>query len=101
MPEEPCITVLPKQKRKARRKPRRRDDFLWKAIFEDISEDFIRFFFPDADTLFDMEKKFEYLDKEFDSFFPNEEDGTGRVRYVDKLVKVFLKDGAENGFPSI
>ena len=83
------------QKRKAKRKPRRKDDFLWKAIFEDISEDFLRFFFPDADALFDMEKKCEYLDKEFDPFFPQEEDGVGGVRYVDKLVKVFLKGGGE------
>ena len=72
-----------------------RNDMMWKAIFEDLSIDFLRFFFPDADKIFDMEKKVEFLDKEFDQFFPHEEDRTGRVRYVDKLVKVFLKDGAE------
>nr|WP_121273443.1 hypothetical protein [Pedobacter schmidteae] len=83
------------QKRKAKRKRPKKDDFLWKAILEDISEDFLRFFFPDADQLFDMNRKCEYLDKEFDPLFPQEETGAGRVRYVDKLLKVFLKDGGE------
>ncbi|MDR6784533.1 hypothetical protein [Pedobacter africanus] len=82
------------QKRKARRKPRRRDDFLWKAIVEDVSEDFLRFFFPEADALFDFSRKCEYLDKEFDPFFPYEENAA-TVRYVDKLIKVYLKDGTE------
>lgn len=98
MPEEtsiPIQRVQSVQKRNAKRKPPSRDDCLWKAIFEDIAEDFLRFFFPDADKLFDMEKKCEYLDKEFESFFPQEEDGTGGVRYVDKLIKVYLKDGGE------
>ncbi|SMC59271.1 hypothetical protein SAMN04488524_1363 [Pedobacter africanus] len=87
--------VKPKQqKRKARRKPRRRDDLLWKAIVEDVSEDFLRFFFPEADALFDFSRKCEYLDKEFDPFFPYEEN-TAAVRYVDKLIKVYLKNGTE------
>jgi hypothetical protein len=95
MSEEPSTLVPPKQKAKAKNKPPGRDDLMWKAIFEDLSTDFLRFFFPDADRLFDLSKKCEYLDKEFDPFFPHEEDNTGRVRYVDKLVKVFLKDGGE------
>src|SRR5690606_5870344 len=37
---------------------------------------------------------FDYLDKEFESLFPPEPNGKG-VRYVDKLVKVFLKSGRE------
>ncbi|MDR6786121.1 putative transposase/invertase (TIGR01784 family) [Pedobacter africanus] len=91
MHQELSIAELPK--RKAKRKPRRRDDLMWKAIFEDLSVDFLRFFFPDADKLFDLNRKCEYLDKEFDPFFPHEEDTSGRVRYVDKLIKVYLKDG--------
>lgn len=84
----------PHRKRKAKRKPRRKDDFLWKAIVEDIAVDFLRFFFPEAGALFDFGRKCEYLDKEFDPFFPHEENGT-TVRYVDKLIKVYLKDGTE------
>jgi len=83
-----------KRKRRAKRKPRKRDDLMWKAIFEDVFEDFLRFFFSDADNLFDMSRKFEYLDKEFDPFFPQDDDAAG-VRYVDKLVKVYLKDEGE------
>ena len=75
--------------------PRRRDDFLWKAVFEDVFDDFLRFFFPNADELFDMSKKFEYLDKEFDLLAPTEIDGAKGARYVDKLAKVFLKSGGE------
>jgi hypothetical protein len=74
---------------------RRRDDFIWKAIFEDVFDDFLRFFFHNADELFDMSKKFEYLDKEFDLLVPTEKDGAKGARYVDKLAKVFLKNGGE------
>lgn len=84
-----------KQKDETKGKLRSRDDLIWKAILEDVFDDFLRFFFPNADILFDMERGFEYLDKEFDSFFPQEENGAGGVRYVDKLVKVFLKNGDE------
>ena len=75
--------------------PRKRDDFIWKAVFEDIFDDFLRFFFPKADELFDMSKKFDYLDKEFDLLLPTEKDGAKGVKYVDKLAKVYLKNGDE------
>lgn len=73
-------------------KPRKRDDELWKGILEDVFDDFLRFFFPNADELFDLKKKFEFLDKEFNRLFPPEE-GVAGVRFVDKLVKVHLKNG--------
>lgn len=80
------------QKLKTKRKPRRRDDELWKGILDDVFEDFLRFFFPDADELFNFKKKFIFLDKEFNRLFPSEASVAG-VRFVDKLVKVYLKDG--------
>lgn len=55
---------------------------------------FLKFIFPDAESVFDLSKPFDYLDKEFESLFPPESNGKG-VRYVDKLVKVFLKNGGE------
>ncbi|WP_316815377.1 hypothetical protein [Pedobacter nyackensis] len=73
-------------------KPYKRDDELWKGILDDIFEDFLRFFFADAGGLFDFDKKFAFLDKEFNRLFPPEEDTAG-VRFVDKLVKVHLKNG--------
>ncbi len=69
-------------------------DILWKAILEDIFEDFLRFFFPDADDIFDFSKGFEYLDKELEQLFPPEDDHF-ETRYVDKLVKVYTKSGQE------
>lgn len=55
----------------------KKDDAIWKAVFEDVFADFLRFFFPDADELFNMKKGFVYLDKEFDQLFPPEEHAAG------------------------
>jgi hypothetical protein len=71
-----------------------RNDILWKSILEDTFEDFLRFFFHEADELFDFSKDFEYLDKELEQLFPPEDDQYAS-RFVDKLVKVFTKEGHE------
>ena len=73
---------------------RRVDDSLWKSILEQTFSHFLRFIFPEADAVFDLSRPFDYLDKEFEQLFPPESNGKG-VRYVDKLVKVFLRDGSE------
>lgn len=70
----------------------RRDDTLWKSILEDIFEDFLLFFYPDAGSFFDFSKDFEYLDKELEQLFPPE-DNLYQTRFVDKLVKVHCKNG--------
>src|ERR1700712_1054605 len=71
----------------------KRDDTLWKGILENIFDDFLRFFFKDADILFDFEKGFQFLDKELEQLFPFE---NGEApKFVDKLVKVFTKAGKE------
>jgi len=75
-------------------KSRRVDDPSWKSILEQTFSHFLRFIFPEADAVFDLSKPFDYLDKEFETLFPPESTGRG-VRYVDKLVKVYLKDGRE------
>ncbi len=72
----------------------KRNDILWKAALEDLFDDFLRFFFADADSLFDMVKGFEYLDKELEQLFPPDADQYA-PRYVDKLVKVFTAKGSE------
>ncbi len=71
----------------------KRDDTLWKGILENIFDDFLRFFFEDADTIFDFEKGFQFLDKELEQLFPVEESES--PKFVDKLVKVFTKAGKE------
>ncbi|MCF0071151.1 hypothetical protein LZD49_11780 [Dyadobacter sp. CY261] len=70
----------------------KRDDTLWKSILEDIFDDFLLFFDPQADAIFDFSKDFEYLDKELEQLFPPE-DNLYQTRFVDKLVKVHCKNG--------
>jgi len=72
----------------------KRNDILWKSILEDIFDDFLRFFFPNADGLFQLGRGFEYLDKELEQLFPPESDNYA-TRYVDKLVKVYCRSGTE------
>ncbi len=67
-------------------------DKLWKGIIEDLFDDFLYFFFPKWTHQIDFEKNFEFLDQELAQLFPELEDDD---RAIDKLVKVHLKDGAE------
>lgn len=69
-----------------------RRDLLWKAIIEDLFDDFLRFFFPDTAARLDLDRGVEYLDKEMAQLFPPENDQF-EPRLVDKLVKVFTRDG--------
>ena len=71
----------------------KRDDTLWKGILEDLFDDFLRFFYPNADEIFDMARGFDFLDKELEDIFPQTDEEN--IRYVDKLVRVWLKDGTE------
>jgi len=72
----------------------KRDDTLWKAILEDLFDDFLRLFFKGGAELFDLERGFEFLDKELEQLFPSADDKAG-TKFVDKLVKVFTKTGKE------
>ncbi len=68
-------------------------DTLWKAIIEDLFEDFCRYFFPEwSEGVADFSRSPEFLDKELDEIYPEREPGK---RYADKLVKVFTKGGGE------
>ena len=71
-----------------------RNDLLWKGIQEELSDDFLRFFFPDADTRFDLQREPEYLDKELEQLFPPEDEQFA-PRHVDKLIRVFTRNGNE------
>lgn len=70
-----------------------KDDSLWKGILENVFDDFLFFFFDNADELFDIEKGFQFLDKELEQLFPMPEGEA--PKFVDKLVKVFRKEGIE------
>lgn len=73
---------------------RRKDDILLKSAFEETFPDLLRFYFASADEIFEMNKDFEFLDKELSEVFPELEKDGGN-RYVDMLVKAFLKNGKE------
>ena len=70
-----------------------KEDFLWKGIIEELFAAFLLFFFPDYVDEFDLEAKPVFLDKELAKLFPDKDGQKGR--YVDKLVKVKLKNGGE------
>ena len=67
-------------------------DSPWKEVVEIYLPEFIAFFFPKAHNAIDWSKGFEFLDQELQQVARDAELGK---RFVDKLVKVFLKDGQE------
>jgi len=73
---------------------RRKNDQLWKGMIEEVFDDLLRFIFPGADQVFDMQRGFEFLDKELNEMYPEPDKGPD-TRFVDKLVKVFRLDGHE------
>jgi len=73
----------------------KQDDTLWKSLLEDVFDDFFLFFFEEYKDKFDLNKGFEFLDKELEQLFPDEGTETSSPRFVDKLVKVFRKDGGD------
>ncbi|MCF0057278.1 hypothetical protein [Dyadobacter sp. CY356] len=73
---------------------RRKNDILLKSAFEEAFSDLLRFFFKDADSLFDIERGFEFMDKELLELFPDLEK-QGGSRFVDMLIKIYGTDGSE------
>ena len=73
---------------------RHNKDILWKGLLEIVFDDLLRFVFPNADQVFDLQREFAFLDKELAEMYPEPEKESD-VRVVDKLVKVFRKDGEE------
>ena len=69
-------------------------DMLWKGVIEEIMEDLLLFIDPEIGKKLDLERGFEYLDKELAELYP-EPERPANSRVVDKLVKVFLLDGSE------
>jgi hypothetical protein len=73
---------------------RKKNDILLKSAFEEAFPDLLRFFFDDADNIFNMRRGFEFMDKELGELFP-ELEKQGGSRFVDMLVKTFLSSGEE------
>jgi hypothetical protein len=72
----------------------RKSDILWKVILEEVFPDLLRFIFPDADQVYNMERGFEFLDKELAELNPQPDDSKDS-RFADKLVKVYHWDEVE------
>ena len=71
-------------------------DILWKPAIEDFFEYLLYFFFPELVNQVDFNKGFDFLDKEIATLFPSE--NPRHPKFVDKLVRVFLKSGEEKWF---
>ena len=67
-------------------------DSPWKDLLDAFFEDFMSFFFSTAHAAIDWERGLEFLDKELQKITADA--AVGR-RFVDKLVKVWLKSGEE------
>jgi hypothetical protein len=67
-------------------------DESWKVAIEKYFEAFVAFFFPEAHREIAWERGYEFLDKEFNQIVRDAEIGK---RFVDKLLKVWLRDGEE------
>jgi hypothetical protein len=67
-------------------------DSPWKEVLDRYFELFLAFFFPQAHADIDWRRGYEMLDKELQKIVRQAKQGK---RYVDKLVKVWLKSGAE------
>lgn len=69
-------------------------DVLWKGVLEEVMRDLLLFVDPDIGKELDLERGFQYLDKELTELYPQPHTPS-RARVVDKLVKVYLRDGSE------
>ena len=69
-------------------------DILWKGMIEEVIEDLLLFVDPEIGKELDLDRGFVFLDKELAEMYPNAEK-TANTRLVDKLVRVYLRDGGE------
>jgi hypothetical protein len=69
-------------------------DALWKSVLEEVMKDLLLFVEPDIGKELDLDRGFQYLDKELSEMYP-QPTTPSRSRVVDKLVKVYLRDGSE------
>lgn len=70
-------------------------DQLWKAILEDLFEDFLHWFYLPYVEQIDFNRKPEFLDQELQKIYP---ESHSKRRVVDRLVKVWLQDGTDSWF---
>ncbi|MBS1662213.1 MAG: hypothetical protein JST68_14305 [Bacteroidetes bacterium] len=69
-------------------------DMLWKGMLEEIIEDLLLFVDPEISKELDLEKGFQFMDKELAALSP-EPNTPSSTKVVDKLVRVFSREGGE------
>ncbi|MEZ7892960.1 MAG: hypothetical protein QMC67_14555 [Candidatus Wallbacteria bacterium] len=67
-------------------------DSAWKDIIDAYFPEFLKFYFPKIYRDIDFNQKYEFLDKEFQKITKYSE---LNKKFVDKLIKVYLKTGEE------
>ncbi|MBW4558285.1 MAG: Rpn family recombination-promoting nuclease/putative transposase [Trichormus sp. ATA11-4-KO1] len=67
-------------------------DGAWKEGVEEYFEAFLKFFFPEIQAEIDWGRGYDFLDQELQQLMRESEVGK---QFVDKLIKVWLKDGKE------
>ena len=76
------------------KKPPKQHDELLKGIFEENFLDFLRFMYSQADSIFDLSRDVQFMDKELLAIVPDRDRKKGK-RIADLLAKVHLMDGTE------
>lgn len=66
----------------------KQNDILWKAVLEQLFEDFLRFINPELFKTLNLTHGFEFIDKEFNQQFPAE-NGVFIQKIIDILVKLY------------
>ena len=69
-------------------------DALWKGVLEEVMKDLLLFIDPDIEKELDLDRGFQFLDKELTELYP-EPGKHAHTRVVDKLVKAYLRNGSE------
>ena len=73
----------------------KKQDLLWKGIIRELFPWFVQYFFENWQQEIDLDRGFEFLDKELEQILP---DSQAKGRRADVLVKVFSPQGKEFWF---
>ena len=71
----------------------KRKDILWKSAVDEFVVDMLRFFYPNADQLFDFSQPIEFLDPELAQLFPDRENMKDSS-ILDRLIRIHCLDGS-------
>lgn len=88
--------IMDKQKGEDK-KTQKKNDIIFKGAFEDYFVHMLRFYYPNADQIFDFSKKIEFMNQELAEINIDPALAGGTIR-TDLLAKVFLLDGTEQFF---